>query len=270
MLARSGASRPRRRLPGYVSKGVAYPTAIVTPRGSTHQIDLVGPRHLYGGAVFHALNLIDIGSHEVASDILDVVRPPHVAASIAAMWSTVGVPTVAQFDNHANFRGAIQPAFEHFGPVVATCLDLGVIPRFIPLREQWRSGIVERFNDVWDKSFFRTEIFRSCDHLRSENDAFIRFHNSHHRYAAHGGASPEEIRRDRPRDTLDPLYRPPTRLPARGRIEVVRFRPLQSTRRSVRKAHPRGGEPNSPVRHRHHQGPHKDGYRGHPRRSGHP
>jgi len=30
---------------------------------------------------------------------------------------------------------AIPPAHQHFGPVVATCLDLGITPRFIPLRE---------------------------------------------------------------------------------------------------------------------------------------
>jgi len=229
ILARSGLSRPRRRTPGYVSKGVAYPAPADAEAGRTHQIDLVGPRHLYGGIEFHALNLIDIGSHEVASDIFTVVRPPRVAASMAAMWSRVGVPAVAQFDNHANFRGGIQPAFEHFGPVVATCLDLGVVPRFIPLREPWRNGIVEHFNDVWDKSFFRTDVFRSLDHLRVENDAFIRFHNTHHRYAAHGGASPAEIWKGRPRERLDPHYRPPTRLPARGRIEVVRY--VRSNRR---------------------------------------
>lgn len=229
ILARAGLSRPRRRASGYVSKGVAYPTPADTEAGSTHQIDLVGPRHLFGGVEFHALNLIDMGSHEAAGEILDAVRPPRVAASMAMMWSKVGVPAVAQFDNHANFRGGIQPAYEHFGPVVATCLDLGVVPRFIPLREPWRNGIVEHFNDVWDKSFFRTEVFTSLEHLRAENDAFIGFHNTHHRYAAHSGASPSEIWKDRPRTRLDPLYRPPTRLPARGRIEVVRY--IRSNRR---------------------------------------
>jgi hypothetical protein len=176
-----------------------------------------------GGFEFHALNLIDVGSHEAANDILEAVRPPLVAASLASAWSRVGVPAVAQLDNHSNFRGGIQPAYQHFGPVVATCLDLGVTPRFIPLREPWRNGVVEHFNDVWDKSFFRTETFTGPDHLRDENEAFIQFHNAHHRYAAHGGASPNEVWGDRPRNTLDPHYRPPTRLPARGRIEVVRY-----------------------------------------------
>lgn len=229
VLARAGLSQPRRRSPRYASKGVPYPTPVGVEPGTTHQVDLIGPRHLIGGVEFHALNLIDVGSHEAANDILEVVRPPLLARSLVGIWSAVGVPAVAQFDNHANFRGGIQPAFEHFGPVVATCLDLGVTPRFIPLREPWRNGVVEHFNDVWDKSFFRTEVFGGLDHLRAENGAFIAFHNTHHRYAAHGGSSPSDVMASRLRNPLSASYRPPTRLPAQGRIEVVRY--IRSNRR---------------------------------------
>lgn len=229
VLQRAGVSRPRRRQGGYVSKGVPYPNPGNLEPGATHQIDMVGPRHLVGGVGFHALNLIDVGSHEVGNDIIEVVRPPLIAASLTGIWSQVGIPAVAQFDNHSNFRGGIQPAWQHFGPVVATCLDLGVTPRFIPLREPWRNGIVEHFNDVWDKSFFRTEIFGDVEHLRTENAAFVAFHNTHHRYTAHGGATPAVIWNGRNRNPLSVDYQPPTRLPARGRIQVVRY--IRSDRR---------------------------------------
>jgi len=49
----------------------------------------------------------------------------------------------------------------NFSPIVAICLDLGVVARFIPIREPWRNGVIERFNNVWDKSFFRTEVFNN-------------------------------------------------------------------------------------------------------------
>lgn len=229
VLARAGVSRPRRRQPGYVSKGVPYPAAVSVEPGTTHQIDMVGPRHLFGAAQFHALNLIDVGSHLVGNDIVTELRPPLLAASLARIWNRVGVPAVAQFDNHANFRGGIQPAWQHFSPIVATCLDLGVTPRFIPLREPWRNGIVEHFNDVWDKSFFRTQVFSDIEHLRTENAAFIEFHNTHHRYSAHSGATPNQMWDGRPHRPLSSAYQPPTRLPARGRIEVVRY--IRSNRR---------------------------------------
>jgi len=222
-IARAGLARPRRRSAGYVSKGVPFPTPPPPEPGEVHQIDMVGPRHLQGGVEFHALNLLDVGSHEAASEILPSPRPNLMATGLIGMWSRVGIPLAAQFDNHSNFRGGIPPASASFGPVVATCLDLGVVPRFIPLREPWRNGVVERFNDVWDKSFFRTERFADLDHLRMENASFIAFHNVQHRYAAHGGASPAEIWRSRPRFLLESDYRAPSRLPAKGWIEAIRY-----------------------------------------------
>ncbi len=101
--------------------------------------------------------------------------------------------------------------------------------RFIPVREPWRNGVIEHFNDVWDKAFFRTETFTSIDHLRRENTAFVEFHNEHHRYSAHRGATPNQMRQGRPSNLLSVHYRPPTRLPAQGRIEVVRY--IRSNRR---------------------------------------
>lgn len=135
IITTAGLSRPRRRGQRYVSKGVPYPAPSNPEPGTIHQIDMVGPRHLHGGIAFHALNLIDVGSHQAANAILDATRPTLIAAALASMWATTGIPKVAQFDNHSNFRGGIPPAYQHFGPVVAMCLDLDVTPRFIPLRE---------------------------------------------------------------------------------------------------------------------------------------
>ena len=129
VLARAGVSRPRRRQGGYVSKGVPYPAPTSVEPGTTHQIDMVGPRHLFGAARFHALNLIDVGSHLAGNEIVTELAPPGLARSLAGIWTRVGIPAVAQFDNHANFRGGIPPAWQHFSPIVATCLDLGVTPR---------------------------------------------------------------------------------------------------------------------------------------------
>ncbi len=224
ILARAGVAQPRRRRNAqYKSKNIPYPVRIPASPGTTHQIDMIGPRHLFGAAKFHTLNLIDVGSHRVGNDIVTETRPAVLVAALTGIWSRVGVPSVAQFDNHANFRGGIPPAWRHFSPIVAACLDLDVTPRFIPVREPWRNGVVEHFNDVWDKSFFRTEVFDNLDHLRAENSAFVEFHNTHHRYSAHAGATPNQMWQDRLCPMLPAGYQPPPRLPAKGRIEVVRY-----------------------------------------------
>ena len=224
VLARNGVSQPRRRRnEQYRSKNVPYPARIVTEPGTIHQIDMIGPRHLFGAAKFHTMNLIDVGSHRVGNDIVTETRPAVLVEALTGIWDRVGVPAVAQFDNHANFRGGIPPAWQYFSPIVAACLDLDVTPRFIPVREPWRNGVVEHFNDVWDKSFFRTEVFTSIDHLRAENTAFVEFHNTHHRYSAHAGSTPNQMWENRPCAAMPANYKPPPRLPAKGRIEVVRY-----------------------------------------------
>jgi len=223
VLADAEVAQPSCCQAGYVSKHVPYPAPPGIEPGRKHQIDMIRPRHLFGAAQLHALNLIDVGSHLVGNEILTERRRPLLAQALAGIWGRVVVPSVAQFDNHTNFRGGIPPAWAHFSPVVATCLDLGVTPRFIPLREPWRNGVVEHFNDVRDKSFLRTETFTSIDHLRTENDTFIEFRNTHHRYSAHAGASPDQMWLGRHVRPLPSAYQPPTALPAQGRIEVVRY-----------------------------------------------
>jgi transposase len=223
ILARAGVTKPRRRRPdGYRSKGAPYPTPPSGP-GEFHQADMVGPRHLDGGIRFHALNLIDVGSHTVGTEILDPARPVLIAGGLVQIWHRVGLPTRIQFDNHATLRGAIPPQASIFGPVVATCLDLGVIARFAPLREPWRNGTIEHFNDVWDKSFFRTRRHADLDTLSERAAGFEDFHNARHRYSAHAGRAPDEITVGRQLVVPPAGYQPPVRLPAKGRIEAVRF-----------------------------------------------
>jgi hypothetical protein len=52
VLAQEGLTRPRRRQPGYVSKGVPYPGRTDVGVGAFHQVDMVDPRHLFGGPQF--------------------------------------------------------------------------------------------------------------------------------------------------------------------------------------------------------------------------
>lgn len=106
--------------------------------------------------------------------------------------------------------------------MVRLCLAYGVTPVFIPFAEPWRNGVVEHFNDTWDKSFFRAERFGDLDQLRARLRKFEAFHNAHHRYSALKGATPDEADA---RAALSPCF---TQLswcdtdPA-GSVEYIRF-----------------------------------------------
>ncbi len=94
-------------------------------------------------------------------------------------------------DNQLPMRGSNQ--YPHsFGLVIRLCLSLGIQPLFIPLREPWRNGIIEHFQNVFDKMFFRTQYFKDFDHLYKKAKEFELFHDQNHRYSTLEGMTPNQ------------------------------------------------------------------------------
>jgi hypothetical protein len=189
-----------------------------------HEVDAVGPRYLDGGQEVHSLNVMDVGSHRVALEPLAFPTPKAYAGHLLREWERLGLPEVVQLDNHPSMRGDIRNPHV-FGPVPRLCLALGIRVRFVPLGEPWRNGAVERFQDVFNQSFFRAERFTDLSHMQRRARVFEAFHNSHHRYSVLKGRTPDEawaqtgfVKR------LPPAgFTPPERLPRKGHIEVVRL-----------------------------------------------
>jgi putative transposase len=216
ILARAGATerrRPRRR----ASKGIPYPAPAAERPGDVVQVDLVGPRHLDGGARFHALNQIDVCSRHAGIEIVEDRADQRVIGALHALWSRFGVPRRAQFDNGGPFT-----APTGIGEVVRVLVHQGVTPVFVPPREPWRNGTIEHFNDTFDKRFFRQERFTGRAQLAERAAAFERFHNTQHRYRATERRAPDETS-SRTARAPRPLEEIPPGWPARGRVEFIRF-----------------------------------------------
>jgi putative transposase len=216
ILARAGATRrerPGRRL----SKGVPYPAPACERAGELVQVDLIGPRHLDGGARFHALTQIDVCSHHAGIEILCDRVDQRVLGALGRLWDRHGVARRIQFDNGGPFT-----APTGVGEVVRVCLHQGATPVFVPPREPWRNGTIEHFNDTFDRRFFRHERFAGLDQLADRALGFERFHNAQHRYRASGRRTPDQITRPhRPAPlTADQI---PAGWPDHGRIEFIRF-----------------------------------------------
>jgi putative transposase len=221
ILREAGVPKRRARAP-YVPKGTPYPAGPVLLRpNAVHQIDLVGPRHLMGAVPFHALNALDVGRRRCGIEILASKEEREVAAGLLRLWSRLGVPTVAQFDNGQTIAGH----HRRLALPTLACLHLGVRARFIPFGEPWRNGVIEHFNDIFDKRFFRTERFKDLGHLVRRAGEFEAFHNAHHRYSALKGATPQEWeRRIGFVPTLaGPSMEVPIESPRRGVVEFVRL-----------------------------------------------
>lgn len=219
ILERAGVPRRERR-ERYRPKGTPYPAPPALRPNDCQEADLIGPRHLTGAIPFFVLNVVDLGRHAAASELVPSKADRATAAGLLAAWRRLGIPRRLKLDNWLIAGGG-----GLFGPTVRLCLALGVTVVFIPFAEPWRNGTVEQYNDTWDKRFFRSERFGDLGHLMRRMAAFERFHDTHHRYAALHGATPDEVaRRARFRPRLpDPAFEIPERLPRRGRIEFIRL-----------------------------------------------
>lgn len=208
--------------PKYVPKGVDYPSLKIANSNYLHQFDELGPRYLKTDGRFYSANIIDAYDRRVSVNPVRRQTKIGITGALIHSWQTLGLPLYLQMDNKLPARGSNRYP-RSFGLVIRLCLKLGIQPIFIPLKEPWRNGIIEHFQDVFDKMFFRTQYFESFAHLLRQAEGFETFHNENHRYSTLNGKTPRE------KASLDlkllPLdFKLPKKLSiASGHIHLIRF-----------------------------------------------
>ncbi len=135
---------------------------------------------------------MDVFSHQVYIESQRNKRDQQVANNLLRSWKVMGLPDFLQLDNELSFRGSNKYP-RSFGLVIRLCLHFGVQPVFIPAGEPWRNGVIEKFNDTYNKKFFRRQWFPSYATLKRQSKNFQRFHNKHHRYSCLSGKTPNEV-----------------------------------------------------------------------------
>jgi hypothetical protein len=190
-----------------------------------HQADLFGPRYIKNDGKFYSLNIIDLYSHRVYLESQRTKDDRQVASSLMRCWKSVGMPDFLQLDNELSFRGSNRHS-RSFGLVIRLCLYYGITPVFIPIGEPWRNGVIESFNNTYDKRFYRRQWFPSYSALRRQSKNFQRFHNKYHRYSCLKGKPPLEVIEE---ESFEPLTLAPARKLPRldyipdGEILLIRF-----------------------------------------------
>lgn len=135
---------------------------------------------------------MDVFSHRVYIESQRTKEDRQVASSLLKCWKAIGLPDFIQFDNELSFRGSNRHPRSP-GLVIRLCLHFGIQPVFISVGEPWRNGTIEKFNDTYNKKFFRRQWFPSYTALKRESKNFQRFHNKHHRYSCLKGKTPLEV-----------------------------------------------------------------------------
>ena len=188
-------------------------------------MDLVGPRYIKGDGRFYSMNVIDLYSHRVFIESNRTKEDDNIAQGLLRCWKSMGLPDFLQMDNELSFRGSNRYP-RSLGLVLRLCLYFGVQPVFIPVAEPWRDGVIESFNDTYDKKFYRRQWFSSYAQLKRQSKNFQQFHNKNHRYSYLKGKTPLEIIEA---DEFKPLtLGPNTRMPKLdflpdGAISLIRF-----------------------------------------------
>ena len=215
----------KKRIKGYQSKEKPYPSIKIDTPNKLHQTDIIGPRYLHNKARFYVLNTMDIFRHKVKIKSLFYKNTLEVMDALITVWKTLGIPQYCQFDNQHVFLGCERRP-RWFSKIIKLCLSLGIEPIFIPLREPWRMGEIERFNDVWDKRFFRIQLFTDFNHLQQEEARFEVFHNNNHCYNILKGMTPQTFENTlnfKPR-LLDPEFsQKDVYYKQDGKIHLIRF-----------------------------------------------
>jgi len=219
VLKRNDLVKIRRK---YKPKGANYPALDVDHSNFLHQFDVVGPRYLKTDGRFYSANAIDAYDRRCCINPVRRQTKTDMIASLLRCFSVLGIPEYLQMDNKLPMRGSNR--YPHsFGLVVRLCLYLGIQPVFIPVSEPWRNGIIEKFQDVFDKSFFRSQYFKSFYRVISQAKGFESFHDQNHRYSTLEGKTPSE------KAAGDLKYLPKDfKLPSRlgisaGYVHVIRF-----------------------------------------------
>jgi len=221
ILKVAGLTVPKRRMP----KGTRYPAPLAIEPGSVHQFDFVGPRYV-GGKRFYSLNGVDVSIGRAAAEPILSRATEHVIPGLWNVWTRMGLPSILQLDNELVFFGNRRYP-RASGQMMRLCFAAGVEIVFIPIREPWRNGVVEKFNDHWNRMFYRRAERTSFDAFRSESLQFESRHNSTWRYKKIGGRTPNDALEqsrvdlrfpDRPTPPAMPFDKPTD-----GRVSFIRF-----------------------------------------------
>lgn len=212
----------RKKPPRYNPKGIDYPSIEIIKSNILHQMDVVGPRYLKSDGRFYSINIVDAYDRRGRINPHRRQTKTDVTSALIRCWQSMGIPTYLQMDNTLATQGSHRHP-RSFGLVIRLCLLLGIQPVFIPIREPWRNGIIERFNQDFDKLFLRTQFFRNFAYLCAQAVNFEVYRENHHRYSTLHGHTPAQHVTDDLK-LLSKNFEIPQKLDIKpGFIHVIRF-----------------------------------------------
>jgi IS30 family transposase len=175
------------------SPNPTYPGLLCQAVNDVQELDFKGPLYLRDHAQkYYLVALRDTKSKKTALRALANKSMDAILDFLVASWQTMGCPKYLKMDNCLDFRGSnLYPRSP--SKLMRVCLDLGVQPVFIPLREPWRNGVVENLNGLLARFLFRMRTFETEKQLHQAVHRMETAINTAHRLPALEGKTPHEF-----------------------------------------------------------------------------
>src|SRR5262245_12339059 len=184
------------RIPERRSRKPPNPTYPVLPCKAVNdvqELDFKGPLYLQDHLhKYYLVALRDKLSKKTALRALPNKEMASILDFLVSAWQKMGCPKYLKMDNCLDFRGSnLYPRSP--SKLVRVCLDLGVRPVFIPIREPWRNGVVENLNGLLERFLFRLPTFEAEKQLHQAVQRIETNINTTHRLPTLQGKTPQEF-----------------------------------------------------------------------------
>lgn len=170
-----------------------YPALPCKAVNDVQELDFKGPFYLKDHShKYYLVALRDKMSKKTALRALSKKSMETIMDFLVDSWQKMGCPKYLKMDNCLDFRGSnLYP--RALSKLIRVCLDLGVQPVFIPIREPWRNGVVENLNGLLARFLLRLQIFETEKQLRKAVQRLETTINTTHRLPALKGKTPQEF-----------------------------------------------------------------------------
>ncbi len=175
VLARHGQQDAVRRIRRPAPPQGWYLPEVVAERAEVDCFDFIEDLKIADGPLVDALTAKSLHGKLTDSWIMTHRSAQRTAPCLRRRWKRDGLPDYAQFDNDTVFQGAHQ--FAHaVGRISRLCLQLDVIPVFVPPLEHGMQNTIESFNGLWQAKVWQRHRVHSLRELQRRSDDYIAAH----------------------------------------------------------------------------------------------
>lgn len=212
VLARLGLQDSVRRIRRPAPRKGWYLPAVVAARAELDCFDFIEDLKIADGPLVDVLTAKSLHGSLTSAWVMESQRTKGTIPCLLERWQRDGLPVYAQFDNGNVFQGA-----HHFanavGAVSRLCLQLNVIPVFVPPLEHGMQNTIESFNALWQAKVWQRQRVTGVSDLQIRSDQYITAHRA--RTQSLDEAAPR--RRPMPKN-----FKLNTHAPLRGQIIFIR------------------------------------------------